>query len=89
MQLDRAAKFGSIGAAGVVLISLGTVGLARLAWADRLAGAEGRAAGTVGLVAVLGMAVTVLFLFVVIGAFVDRELEARGLDDSSEDGTTD
>jgi hypothetical protein len=89
MELDRTAKFGTIGAAGVVGLSLGTFGLARAAWADRVAGAEGQAAGIVGLVVIGGLAVTVPFLFVVVGAYIDRELAARGLDDSGAERTTD
>lgn len=88
MELDRAAKYGSIGAVGVVLISLGTVGLAWVAWADRVAGAEGMAFWTVVLVGISGMAVAVLFLFVVIGAFLDRELADRGLDGAEDDETS-
>lgn len=87
MDLDRAAKFGIIGAVGVVLISLGTVGLGWVAWTDRVAGAEGMALGTVVLVGIAGTAATVLFLFVVVAAFVDRELAARGLDRSGENET--
>lgn len=84
MDLGRAARYGVIGAVGFVIISLGTGGLMQLAWADRVAGYEGKAMGTVALVGILGTAVAVLFLFVVIGAFLDRELEARGLVDAEE-----
>lgn len=84
MNLGRATKYGLVGAIGVILLSLGTYGLMELAWADRVAGAEEMAFRTVMLVGLAGTAVTVLFLFVVIGAFVDRELEARGLSDSEE-----
>jgi hypothetical protein len=89
MDLDRAAKFGTIGAVGVVLISVGTVGLGWVAWTDRIAGAEGMALGTVALVGIGGLAATILFLFVVVGAFVDRKLAARGLDGAGEDETGD
>ena len=84
MDLGRAAKFGSVGAIGVVLIALGTAGLMGLAWADRVSGSEGMAIGTVILVGVGGTATAVLFLFVVMGAFLDRELEARGLEGPEE-----
>ncbi|GAB3311243.1 hypothetical protein EI982_04840 [Haloplanus rallus] len=84
MDLDRAAKFGSVGAIGVVLVALGTVGLMRLAWTERISGAEGMAVGTVVIVGIAGTAITILFLFVVIGAFLDRELEARELGDPEE-----
>jgi len=85
MELDRAAKFGTIGAVGVILIALGTVGLGWVAWADRIAGAEGMTLGTVVLVGIGGTAAAVLFLFVVIGAFIDRELAARGVDGPGDD----
>jgi hypothetical protein len=84
MELGRAGKFGTIGAIGVILISLGTLGVAWLAWADRVAGAEGDAIGTMVIVGIAGTGIAVLFLFVVIGAFLDRELEARGLASSEE-----
>lgn len=84
MDLGRTATFGAWGAVGVVLIMLGTHGLMWLAWNDRISGAEGMAIGTMILVAVAGTALTVVFLFVVIGAFLDRELDARGIDASEE-----
>jgi len=84
MNLGRTAKFGSVGAVGVILISLVTYGLMWMAWNDRISGAEGMAIGTMILVAVGGLAITVLFLFFVVGAFFDRELEARGLDSAEE-----
>jgi hypothetical protein len=84
MDLGRATKFGSVGAIGVVLISLGTAGLMWMAWADRISGSEGTAVGTVLFVGIAGTATTILFLFVVIAAFLDRELEARGLDSPGE-----
>lgn len=79
MDLGRAARFGFVGAIGVILITLGTYGLMGLAWADRVAGSEGNAIATMTIVGIAGMAVGILFLFVVIGAYLDRELEARGL----------
>jgi len=36
------------------------------------------------IVGISGTAITILFLFVVIGAFIDRELEVRGLDSPEE-----
>lgn len=79
MLLDRIAKFGFVGAIGVTAISLGTLWLTGIVWANRIAGYEGRAKSTILIVVAAGVAVNVLFLFVVIGAYVDRELEARGL----------
>lgn len=79
MDLGRVAKFGSVGAIGVVLISLGTAGLMGMAWADRISGSEGMAVGTMIIIGIAGTAITILFLFVVIGAFLDRELDEREL----------
>lgn len=79
MQLDRAAKYGVIGAIGVILISLVTFGLSRVVWATRISGFEGKAIDTIMIVGVGGTALTILFLFVVIGAFINAELTARGL----------
>ena len=84
MDLGRAATYGSIGALGVVLTLLGTLGLSWIAWTDRISGAEERAIGSVLIVAVAGVSASIVFLFVVVGAFVDRELAARGLDDADE-----
>lgn len=84
MGLGRAAKFGSVGAIGVILIALGTTGLMGMAWADRISGSEGMAIGTMMIVGIAGTAIAILFLFVVIGAFLDRELEARGLGNPEE-----
>ncbi len=80
MNFGRAAKYGSIAAGGALLISIGTGGLMRIAWAERTAGFEGRAMGVVLLVASAGLIVATMYLFIVIGAFLDREFEARGLD---------
>lgn len=79
MDIGRAAKFGSLGAIGVILIYLGTYSLMGVAWADRVAGSEGDAIGTIMIVGIAGTALAILFLFVVFGAFLDQELEARGL----------
>jgi uncharacterized protein YybS (DUF2232 family) len=39
---------------------------------------------TVALIGIVGVAVTVVFLFVVIGEYVDRELDERRVDPSEE-----
>jgi hypothetical protein len=80
MDLGRATRFGSVGAIGVILISLGTAGVMGMAWADRISSSEGMALGSMMIIGIAGTAFTIVFLFVVIGAFLDRELEARGLD---------
>lgn len=79
MDLGRAPKFGSVGSIGVILIALGSFGLMGMAWNSRISGAEGMTIGTMILVGIAGTALIILFLFVVFGAFLDRELEARGL----------
>jgi len=84
VRLDRTAKFGTVGAAGVLLIALGTFGLTVIEWNSRITGAEGSAIRTILLVVAGGIAVAVVFLFLVIGAFVDRELAARGLESTEE-----
>ncbi|SFR50448.1 hypothetical protein [Halogeometricum limi] len=53
-------------------------------WTDRLGGQEGTALVNVLLVGLGTTTVAVVFLFVVVGAFIDRELNARGLDTSEE-----
>lgn len=84
MLLDRVAKFGVIGAIGISLISLGAFWLMEITWANRVAGVEGKARGTVLIIAVAGTALAIFFLFIVIGGFIDRELEARGIDKPDE-----
>ncbi len=84
MDFGRASRFGVVGAVGVILLALGTYGLMGMVWADRISGAEGMAIHTMLIVAIAGTALTVVFLFVVIGAFLDRELEARGLETPEE-----
>lgn len=84
MDLGRTAKFGSVGATGVILISLVTSGLIRMAWTDRITGSEGMAIGTMIIVGIAGIAITIMFLFLIIGAFLDRELEVRGLNNPNE-----
>ncbi len=84
MELGRAAKYGSIATGGAILISIGTGWLMQIAWAERTAGFEGKAMGVVMLVALAGLTVAIMFLFIVIGAFVDREFEARGVEKSDQ-----
>jgi len=67
MDLGRAAKYGSASALGVVLISLGTYDLMGTVWNDRLSGAEGMAVANIVTIGILGMALAIVFLFVVIG----------------------
>lgn len=79
MRMDRAAKFGGIASLGVVVLSVATLGLIRIVWANRISGVEEKAMATIVLVLVAGLAVTLMFLFAVIGVYVDRKLEAQGV----------
>ena len=79
MRIDRAAKFGIVGTIGVTTVSLATFGLVRIVWSNRISGFEERAIATILLIVVAGLAVNLMFLFAVVGVFVDRKLEARGL----------
>lgn len=73
MRAERATKFGLVAATGIVLISLATYGLIQQARSP-LRG------DTVVLLVLIGGTVTnLIFLFMVIGVYVERKLEARGL----------
>lgn len=82
MQLDRAAKFGAIAAAGIIFISLTSFWLTQSIQADAIR--EGDAVPSILLLWVGAIAVSLLFLFVVIGEYVDRILEAKGLHTADE-----
>lgn len=82
MRIDRAAKFGVIGAVGVATVSLVTLWLMQSARADAIR--PGDATPTVLIVGIAGTAAALIYLFAVIGAFVDRKLEARELDSPGE-----
>jgi hypothetical protein len=84
MDLGRAAKFGAIGGLATILVLLGTAGLSSLVWSNRLSGAEGKAMATILIIWLAATAVTIIFLFVLLGAFIDREFESRGLDEVEE-----
>lgn len=79
MNLGRASKFGLVGAIGVIIISIGAYGLMAMAWSDRIRGSEGMVIASIVIIGIAGMGIGVVFLFLVIGAFLDRELEARGI----------
>lgn len=76
MRLDRAAKFGFVATIGVTAISLATFLMIRMVWANRISGFEGKSIATIVLVGAGGTTVILMFLFAVIGVFVDRKLEA-------------
>lgn len=79
MRIDRAAKFGFVATIGVTAISLATFLMMRMVWANRISGFEGKAMATIALIGAGGTAVILMFLFAVIGVFVDRKLEASGI----------
>ena len=79
MELGVAFKYGSIGALGVILSLLGTLGLSWIVWSTRISGQEGKAISTIIIIVVAGVAVSIIFIFLVIGGFIDQELEAQGL----------
>lgn len=72
MRIERAATFGIVGTIGIIAISLATFGLAQKV--SPLAGDA-----PILMIGVAGTAVNLMFLFAVIGVFVDRKLEARGI----------
>jgi hypothetical protein len=80
MELGLAFKYGTIGAVGVILAFLGTLGLSWIVWSDRISGQEGKAVVTIILIVVTAVAISIIFIFVIIGEFIDRELEAHGFD---------
>ena len=82
MRLDRAAKFGVIAAIGIVFVSLTAFWLMQLIQANAIR--EGDAFGSILIVWIGSIAVSLMFLFVVIGEYVDRTLEGRGLPDPEE-----
>lgn len=72
MRIDRAAKFGFIAAIGVIAIQLAAFGLTQQV--SSLAGEL-----PILMIRAAGAAVALMYLFAVIGVFVDRKLAARGL----------
>lgn len=83
-SLDRAAKFGAIGASGVLLYSLGMAWVTWSFWISELSDSEMNALGIIVIFGIIGAVITVVFLFVIVGQFIHRELEARGLSDSDQ-----
>lgn len=74
MRLERAVRFGFIGAIGLIGIASGTLWLLRVA--DVPASPTGGAFVYL-LVAGFGTAVALMFLFALFDVFVDEKLEAR------------
>lgn len=79
MNPERAAMWGLVAAVGVLVISLTT---GWVIWTEYTSTISGRqpAWGLMLAFAVAGLTANTVFLFVVIGEYLDRELAARGLD---------
>lgn len=83
MDLGRAAKFGLLGSIGIILIWSLLITMIR----EVQTGVEGGTpAGniTVLIIVLGGTLVSLIFLFTLIGEYVDRELAARRLADTDE-----
>jgi hypothetical protein len=57
---------GSVWDLGVILVSLGTSSLKWMAWADRISGAEEMTVGSIAIIRMAGVKITIVFLFVVL-----------------------
>lgn len=83
MRLDRAAKFGIFGSIGFLVIWLVMFAMIREVRTGVEAGTlEGDL--TILFILVGGTAVGMVFLFTLIGEYIDRILETRGLVDPGE-----
>lgn len=78
MRIDRAARYGFIAAVGIVAIQLAAFGLTQQV--SSLAGEL-----PILMIRAAGAAVSLIYLFAVIGVFVDRKLAARGLAEPATD----
>lgn len=78
MRIERAVRFGLAATIGVAAISLTTGWLIWTEYATTISGTEPAWILMLGI-GVAGLAASLMFLFAVIGEYVDRELEARGL----------
>jgi hypothetical protein len=78
MRLDRAAKFGLFGSIGFTLIWLGMFAMVREIQTGVTGGTlEGDVVTAVVLFG--GTVAGMIFLFTLIGEYVDRELDSRGI----------
>lgn len=83
MRIERAARFGIYGSIGFIAIWLLLFGLIREIQTG-VYGGTSQGNVRILMILVVGTAVGMMFLFTLIGEYVDRELEARGLADSGE-----
>ena len=78
MRLDRAAKFGVFGSIGFTVIWLGMFAMIRETQTGVTGGTlEGDVVTAVVLFG--GTVVGMMFLFTLIGEYIDRELDSRGV----------
>ena len=83
MRLDRAVKFGIFGSVGFIVVWLGMFAMIRETQTGVEGGTlEGNAVILITLVG--GTVVGMMFLFTLIGEYIDRELDSRGFDNSEE-----
>lgn len=82
MRIDRAAKFGVIAAMGLTAISAGTYWLIQSVRFNVIRPEDSLISMLIVLIG--GTAASLMFLFAVIGVFVDRKLAARGVPDPEE-----
>jgi Co/Zn/Cd efflux system component len=78
MRIERAAKFGLAATLGVGVISLATGWLVWTQYSTTISGTEPAWVLMLGI-GVAGLAANLMLLFALIGEYVDREMEARGL----------
>jgi Co/Zn/Cd efflux system component len=78
MRIERAAKFGLAATLGVGVISLATGWLVWTQYSTRISGTEPAWVLILGI-GLAGLAANLMLLFALIGEYVDRELEARGV----------
>ncbi|MFC7046027.1 hypothetical protein ACFQH6_11920 [Halobacteriaceae archaeon GCM10025711] len=77
MLLERAVNFGLIATLGVAFFSLAT---GYLAWTEYTSTIGNEPAWfLIFAIGLAGLAANLMFLFVVIGEYVDRKIDARGI----------
>lgn len=77
MLLARAAKFGFVATLGVAFVSLATGWVIWREYTTTISGTD-PAWSLILVIGIAGLAVNMIFLFMVIGEYIDRELDAKG-----------
>ena len=83
MQIERALKFGLIATVGIATISLGTGWLLWTQYSPKHSVTEPSLGFTL-TIALAGLAVNLMFLFTVIGEYVDQTMAAKGISGANE-----